>query len=391
MNITFGELGLSTLHKDALLTLSHNILRSNRIIHTQTMQSSPTLLLSLIHLTSSLTLAAPQSPQQSNIRTLYQFPQKPTWLGSLVVRPTGPLLATLFTKPDLFTLDPSAPQPEPKLVHSFPGAQGLTGITEATPDVYQLIAGNFSSKTEASVPGTLKMWSVDYSHGRKDPVVKQSADLGDVQLINGLASLNPVLVLGSDSINGSVYRINVRTGAHSIAIADPLMSNKPPFGKASSGLGVNGIKIVKEGCKTYLYFSNTAKSLLGKVQISEQDGSPMGPAEVVKGATTPLAAKGVGYDDFALRRGGDGGLTAYLCDSRGNSIAKVGLDGEDHSPKIIAGSATTTQVAEPEAAAFGRTKEDCDVLYVVTAGGAGDKGAGQEVVGGQFLALDVKR
>lgn len=58
---------------------------------------------------------------------------------------------------------------------------------------------------------------------------------------------------------------------------------------------------------------------------------------------------------------------------------------------IVAGDLNSTEIAEPTAAAFGRTIFDLATLYVVTAGGLGAKINGNETVGAQVVAVDLLR
>ena len=140
-------------------------------------------------------------------------------------------------------------------------------------------------------------------------------------------------------------------------------------------VGINGIKL--RG--STLYFTNTAQALFGKISI-QRDGTALGSAAEV----IAHAAPSVTYDDFALDGRGD----AFLVTARGNSIEEVGRPGQPRI--IIAGDVNSTEIAEPTAAQFGRTPADRDVLYVTTGGGLQAPINGNEVVGGQLVAVDTK-
>jgi hypothetical protein len=149
--------------------------------------------------------------------------------------------------------------------------------------------------------------------------------------------------------------------------------------------GINGIKTAHAKEEKYLYFTNTAKGILARVSL---DGTSAA-AEIL--AHTPGTAAGSGYDDFTLGRSRNGGLTAYLCDSRRNSISRVdlGLYGDETSRQmIVAWNVNSKLVAEPSDAAFGRTSRDRRVLYVSTAGGEGEGDGSERKVGGQILGVD---
>ena len=78
---------------------------------------------------------------------------------------------------------------------------------------------------------------------------------------------------------------------------------------------------------------------------------------------------------------------APLATGPGNSIEEVGRDGE--SQVIIAGIVNSTEIAEPTSAQFGRTAADREVLYVTTGGGLAAPVDGDEIVGGQLVAVDT--
>ena len=84
-----------------------------------------------------------------------------------------------------------------------------------------------------------------------------------------------------------------------------------------------------------------------------------------------------------------------MCNSRGNSVSYVDLTAKGNQT-IIAGANTlaeirnSTEIAEPSQAAFGRTEQDKNVLYVCTAGNLANP-FNRVTVGGQLLAIDTNR
>ncbi|MCJ1448895.1 MAG: hypothetical protein MMC23_009414 [Stictis urceolatum] len=174
-------------------------------------------------------------------------------------------------------------------------------------------------------------------------------------MLNHLTTPDEHTVLGSDSFTGAVWRIDTRPGEHLNIITHPMMS-RHSYTQRRSPIGVNGLQIRRHGRKTYLYFTNTAKSLLARFEIN-RDWTP-------KGKAVQLAA------------------TTWLGPSHGNTIWRTDLDGNNQ--ELIAGDANSTS-----AAAFGRTKMDRNVLFVLTAGGLGEMGR-VPVVGGQILALNAR-
>ena len=75
-----------------------------------------------------------------------------TWVENLAIRSNDAILATLLTTPELYQIDPSQ-RTDPILIHTFPFALGLAGITEAEPDVFYIVAGNSTVPALTRVKG----------------------------------------------------------------------------------------------------------------------------------------------------------------------------------------------------------------------------------------------
>lgn len=91
-----------------------------------------------------------------SITTVYQFPS-PTWLENLAIRLNGETLVTVVNPADLYIVDPRRTPATATLLYSFPDANAASGITEITPEVFVVAAGNYSLATLAATPGS---WSV---------------------------------------------------------------------------------------------------------------------------------------------------------------------------------------------------------------------------------------
>lgn len=323
-------------------------------------------------LASLLYVILPFSLALDPTRLVYQFP-KGTFVENLFVRPSGSLLLTLYTSPDLYLIDPLAADPTPQLIHHFSSSLQLTGITETDPDTYYLIGANGTYKNPIPTPGSSRIYRVHFlpDEPSSPPIISVAAVLADAVLLNGLITLNPKTLLASDSTLGVIWAIDVTTGASRILLRDPLMAPTP----ALPPFGINGIRL-SQRTRT-LYFANSAQALLARVLI-HANGTAAGP--VVKIASAP---NGTMFDDFALQRGGD--YSAFLATQSGDSIAEVSL--RNGSTKIVAGERGSAEIAEPTSAQFGRTAADRDVLYVTTAGGLGIPLPGGLVVGGQVVAV----
>jgi hypothetical protein len=314
-----------------------------------------------------LPLLLPITKALAPTHLVYEFPNG-TWVENLAVRPCGSILLTILTSPDLYLIDPLSPSPEPVLFHHFDSANGLLGITETTPDTFHLVAANGSSPT--ITPGSSRIFTVAFDTGSDTPRISLAATLPEALLLNGLTTLNPTTILAADSQLGVVWAINVITGKSRIVLNDTLMAPAPRL-----PTGINGVKL--DG--STLYFTNSAQALFAKIEINV-DGTAAGKAVVI--ARSP---RGAYFDDFALYRH----KYAFLATGPGNSIYEVAKGGMPGA--IVAGNVNSTEIAEPTSAQFGRTAVDSFVLYVTTAGGLAAPVNGNEIVGGQLVAVGTRR
>jgi hypothetical protein len=344
------------------------------------MFSIPTILLSLTLPFTALSLPSTHSSKPTEL--LYQFPNG-TWVENIAVRSNNQILVTLFTTPDLYALDSAQPNTEPTLIHRFANATTLFGIAEIEPDVFAVIAGNFSL-TAGTTPGSYAVWKVKFgsSYETKASVVDVSliGPIPEAKALNGLCVLpkRPGEILVGDIDAGQIYRMDTRTGAYSIAI--PATNDLVSVGPSSFGIvGVDGIHVRGDD----LYVANVGKSFIAKLQINP-DGSP------ARGARMEIVARardGNGVDDFALDNKGN----VFWVTSQGNSVAQVSPDGKQ---RIIAGNINSTEIAEPTSAALSREKKGKEgkKLFVVTGGGLFQPITtidGPQIVGGQVVAIDL--
>ena len=301
-------------------------------------------------------------------RLVYQFPNN-TWIENLVVRPSGSLLLTLVTTPDLYLLNPFASDPIPQLIHRFSSNLWLHGITELNPETYYVNGANATYTNPSPTPGSNIIYRVHFPGSTSPPEISVTSVVKDAVFLNGLIKLNPTTLLCADSTLGVVWAIDTTTGASRIVIRDPLMA----VTAANKLVGINGIRLSSNHT---LYFTNTAQALFASIPINA-NGTAAGPAKKI--ASAP---EGATYDDFALDRSSN----AFLTTSPGDSVEEVKRDGEG---LIIAGVVNTTEIAQPTSAQFGRTAEDKHILYVTTAGGLKFPIDGDIIVGGQVVAVDT--
>ncbi|KAL8791817.1 MAG: hypothetical protein Q9195_005553 [Heterodermia aff. obscurata] len=299
---------------------------------------------------------------------IYQFPNG-TFVENLAIRPDGSILLSFITAPELYLLQPSSTKPNPRLLHRFDNATSTLGITEISHDTF-IIAVTTIVGAAQGVPGSSSLWRISFPTPKSPPRITLAARIPNVVTPNGLVTLNKHKILLADSAKGLVFAVDVDTGISNVAITDPLFANN------GRPISVNGLKIRGHT----LYFTNTAQNLLGRVDIDLETGAALGPASTVVDALPP----GKGYGDLALSGGG----IAYVTNAAGNFVERV--DVRSRRQVIIAGQINSTEIAEPTAAALGRRGEE-DVLFVTTGGGLLIPVNGDEIVGGQVVAIRLGR
>ncbi|KAL7907728.1 hypothetical protein GGI35DRAFT_454671 [Trichoderma velutinum] len=295
-------------------------------------------------------------------RLIYQFANGTT-VENIAVRSNGNLLVTLTDRPELYEVDPFNPK-SAKLIHHFSGYLALLGITEVSPDVFTLNAGNYSTDN-GLVPGSWAIWQVAF-HNEQSKISKVT-DLPEAQFLNGMTTLEstPNTILTADSAEGIVYSVNTHTGKYKVVLENEVF--KPAPG-APLPIGVNGIRYLDH----YVYYTNSFDPLFGRVPVSNS-GCAVGDYKTI--------VTGVFGDDFAVTP-----QAAYLAGNPTNVLTEVKLDGED---KVIAGNLNSSLIAGATSAAFGRTIRDKHTLYVVTTGAALSPVNGTFIEGGKIVALDI--
>lgn len=305
------------------------------------------------------------------VQIIHEFPHN-TWVENLAVRSNGKVLVTLVTSPDLYQIDPFAPNSAPILVHHFSDYVSLSGITETTTDIFYVVCSKTSSTTKPIPTDAYDIYEVDVRHGASNAIVTKNANVPNARFLNGMTTLRAYegIILIADSFAGLLYRLNTHTKQVAIAIDDPTMKT-PPTSKTP--FGINGVKI-RDG---FLYFTNTAQGSLVKIPISSIDGTATGPAVVL---TTN--AKG---DDFILDRAGD----AFIAENSLNNLAFLGYQGGNVT--VLTGAPLTdpTVLAGPTACAFGRRHGDRRSLYITTTGGIAS-GVNVSTLGGALSRVDLR-
>src|SRR5690242_1041675 len=327
------------------------------------LNSSNTALLAL--LVNSQTVAASSNPS-SDVHTVHQF-DRGTWVENVAIRDNGNLLVTLTDRPELHEIHPFNTA-STMLVHSFAGYKSLLGITEARTGVFAVVVGNYSVSTGLVDPGAWSVWEVDYT-AQAAPAISKIVDLPDAGLLNGMTTLNKDngIILVSDSVNGEVYRVDTLRGEHALALKHELFL--PPV-NAAIPIGINGIKY-KEGS---LYFVNTFGTSFGMVQIDPVYGKALGEPIIISNTTFG--------DDFALGKG-----SAFVAVNQKNTLVRVVADG---TQVPVAGGTNSTLLPGLTSAAFGRTRDDDNVIYITTSGGISNPVNGVYTEGGKVVAVRMQ-
>jgi hypothetical protein len=290
---------------------------------------------------------------------LFEFPN-PTWLENFAIRSNGELLINLATEPSMYLFNPIS-QAAPTKLFTLPGYLALLGIVEATPDVFYFVAGNFSTTTAITIPGSYSLFKIDLGPFSCSTLPVKVIDMPKASFLNGLALLSntngDLNLVVTDSGLGLVWKVDVSKGEYEVFIDVPEMKIAV---NASIPLGVNGVHLRD----SYLYFTSITQALYCRISVEPSaTGYSIGPVETL--------ATDITSDDFTLDRYGNGWIATNPTDMIDLVIAQGKKTGEVFT---VAGAPGTSLVAGATACSFGRTKLDKDILYIVTSGsGAGGK------------------
>lgn len=269
---------------------------------------------------------------------------------NLAIRPSGSVIATVYTFPHIYEVAPRA-NSTPKLLHTFPNTTGACGITaSSTPDVFFVVTGNFSFQTFSPAPGSYAIHRLSFAKCGS-PTVKQIAALGTIAQPNGIISVpNTPYLLIADSLGGFVYRFDTKTLQLTTYFDHPLLK---PTG-SDIRFGVNGVKL----SRGYLYFSNTNQQLVARIKATGTEAVLNGSPEIVA-APTPV-------DDFIVN---DLNGDVYVVESSPvNGIGFVSKDAHGSAPVTIAGGPNTTALLGPTAAIWAKGAVGKTLLVSATGG-----------------------
>lgn len=247
------------------------------------------------------------------------------------------------------------------------------GITELIEDVYVVAAGNFSN--HHGVQGTWSLWKVDFTSNNASPSIQKVLDAPHAVLPNGLTKLTSDTALVADSGMNSSWALNISSVQYELAIKVPQM--KPPAGSKLDE-GINGLHVRQQ----HLYWTNSEAEMLYRIQVDLQSGRAVRNAQVesIVNVTTFI-------DDFAFDRHG----RAWVATDAGNTLIVVpNTEKEDFTYWTVDGSTTSTVMEGSTSCAFGRGRDDRDILYVTTNGGLTARINGTVLEGGKVVAVDTR-
>ncbi|KAL8745310.1 MAG: hypothetical protein Q9190_002544 [Brigantiaea leucoxantha] len=265
-------------------------------------------------------------------------------------RASGQLLVTINTgAPALYQVDPSRSQ-HGRILHQFGGYQSLFGIVEPVPNVFYIIASNFSDAPDYyGFQGSTSIFQVNLSGvanpaSRPGPKVTKVLDIPEAQLLDGLAVANADagLLISGDAQTGTLYLIDVQRRTAKAVLQDELLKGTSDERAAAlAHVGINGVKISGDT----VYFTNTAKGTHGKVPIDRTTALPKGKPSVIADYTTYT-------DDLSFDRVGN----QFISEPLFGVLLRPAKNG-DRETRLL------TSLFGANANAFGRCTEDRCILY----------------------------
>lgn len=176
-----------------------------------------TTIVHLLALATSLASAAAIDKRQSTTQ-VYKF-SSPRSAEGIATRSNGQVLVTFMDKAEMWAIDVAAKKASK--IASFTDCTCSAAITEIGPDVFAVVAGQYGG-SGGNKPGSWGIWKVDFTSG--SPVTSLIKKVPESGFWNGLTTLNNDTILIGDASKGAVWRMDVNTGAYSMAIQDTTMA-----------------------------------------------------------------------------------------------------------------------------------------------------------------------
>ncbi|KAK7431346.1 hypothetical protein QQZ08_002117 [Neonectria magnoliae] len=274
----------------------------------------------------------------------------PTWFGNIFIRSNGTLLVTRLDVPEVWAIDPVSSTGSSLLrlpLAADDPTNALMGICEVRPDVFSIGAGVYDmSGGTGPKPGSFSVWSADLTD--TEPRVSKITNTPEIAMINRMATWDEQTAIVTDCLNGKIHKLDVFTGAYSIALEDESMTLPP---NAPYPICINGLKVHRTPTQASVYYTTTTRQSVYRL--------PLPPALEAAGPTETLAIE-LSPDDVAVAQDG----TVYVCTNTVNTVVRIPLDGGQAA--TVAGDVKEMDVAGSTACVLGEGEK---VLYVATSGG----------------------
>ncbi|KAF1978240.1 hypothetical protein BU23DRAFT_654774 [Bimuria novae-zelandiae CBS 107.79] len=275
---------------------------------------------------TALVYASPLLKRQSTVTQVYKFTGSPVKAEGIVVRSNGQILVTFFDKGEVWLVD--SPTKKATKVATFTDTTCSAAIAEVAPDVFAIVAGKYSN---SNTPGSWGVWKVDFSAGGASPTTTLVKKVPESGMWNGLTAFNNDTVLVGDATKGAVFKVNVNTGAYSVAIEDSTM-------KPSSGMpmGIDGIRYANGN----IYYTNIFANKFYKMPV-DTDGKKTGAATQIWGDQMAddmyVSPEGVAYvaASSGIKRVTADGKVSTVASVRSGTAVTIGAD---KSTLFVAGS-----------------------------------------------------
>ncbi|KAH8683178.1 hypothetical protein BGZ60DRAFT_399572 [Tricladium varicosporioides] len=282
------------------------------------------------------------------IRNIYTFGPG-VFVENIAVRSNSQLLTTSMSVPQLYQIDPTVAVPTATAIYTFASNTGTSGIAEVLPDVFAVVTGIWDLANTRAVNNSINVWTVNLTGA--SPVVNNICNVVNTTIFNAISRIpgTPRLILAADSALGAVWRVDLLTGVYGVAFSSPLFT--PVSSATGSNLGINGMQ-VKDG---YLYFTNSAQGLFGKVAIDSQ-GNKVGDIQIIS-YSNATSTTGLVYDDFSFDLSGNAWIAAHP--AQAVKVTPAGVQ------TVVT---NTTLFKNPTSAARGRGTGQRTTMYVTNGG-----------------------
>ncbi|KAH6984473.1 hypothetical protein BKA56DRAFT_670983 [Ilyonectria sp. MPI-CAGE-AT-0026] len=320
--------------------------------------------------------AASEKPNESTpkplpSRLLHQW-HNGWWTENIAVRPNGNLLISTSTLSATVwqVKEPWKENPETVLVYNFDEwADRLIGIGQTTPDTFVVVGSRFYNPGPFSshVDRTFCAMELDFSKNKDKPEARLIAWFPDAILLQGVAALpwKPTTVLISDQYvlrgryeqvdwkpsRGQIWRLDMLTGEKEVVMGNYTAMDTTYL--RGPGVGINGINIRGNT----LFWVNQDTGGVYSFEIDEA-GHPV-PRDA---EPKVLADVDTSWNDFDI---GPGDVDTIWATSFFHTVMAISPNNGTAVPIGGRGTTDPEAYAGPTSAAFGKTKHDSHILYVV--------------------------